>query len=323
MSDNLMLGLLIGCGALLVIFTVLLVKTFVTIKSLSKEVRMHKNILDQLYSNQIKADKRITKVDDRYEKFKGSFEVMSTMFGNVRNGLEHRISTVEGQYSDGLVKAVNSIVELVGVLCDSESVDGSGSENRAVSGPNRGISEACSEETQKELLESGDFDGDSVDIMRDQEVKRCVLEEFAERSADQKAVHSTVDGMTYSSTKGDAWSAVNRTDTDGDSSDSDDQDSADSSDLKDVTYHWIFPGRGHDTELVFGQWYLVIGESKDRKKEDGSPMLMSGDGMWNGHEFVLTSDDRIDLDKVYAWIKPPTSADVMEQVVSLALKKAG
>ena len=321
MNENLLLGLLIGCVALLVIFTVLLVKAFVTIKSLSKEVRMHKNTLDQLYFNQIKTEERITKVDDRCEKFKGSLEVMSTMFGNVRNGLERRISTVEEQYSDELVKAVNSIVELVGVSCDHEPVDGAGSENRAVSGPNRGISEVCSEEAQEERLDTGDFDGDMVDIMADRDVKRKVLEEFAERPSDEKAVRLTVDGTTYSSTKGDEWSAVNGADTDGDFPC--DEADVDDSGLKDVTYHWIFPSRDRDPELVFGQWYLVIGESKERTKEDGTPMLMSGDGMWNGHEFILSSDDRIDLDKVYALIKPPSSADIMEQIVSLALKKAG
>lgn len=86
-----------------------------------------------------------------------------------------------------------------------------------------------------------------------------------------------------------------------------------------VSYRWIFPDRDPVEELIYGQWYLVIGESSEKLKSDGKPMIYCDEGFWNGSEFVTATD--VHFNKVYAYIKPPTSADVMEQVVNIALGK--
>ena len=85
-----------------------------------------------------------------------------------------------------------------------------------------------------------------------------------------------------------------------------------------ITYRWIFPS-SEKSNLVYGQWYIVVGEIKSKVKSDGSPLIFTDDGMWNGKQFV-TSEAEF-FDKVYAYIKMPDSGDIMEAIVELALRK--
>lgn len=313
MSDNLMLGLFIGCGAFLLIFSILLIKAFVTIYSLSKEIRDHKSLLDQLLFGYRASEKAIRSVDERCEKMTGTIQVLSTSYGSYRGDIERRVSRLEKTDNHVLIEAVNRLIQVVDNLYDRESEDSVGSGLERDPGPSKGISEVLKHVSESARSfannfkgESSDFDGDSVlDVLPDQDAKRRILEEFAD--SDKKAFHLNEVLCPRDNNSEEAGS-----DTDGDEFI-----------LKDVNYRWIFPERDLNAKPVFGQWYLVVGETPEQLKEDGSPMIWSDEAMWNGYCFVGKADSALRFDHVYAYIRTPTSADVMEQVVSLALKKAG
>lgn len=313
MSDNLMLGLFIGCGAFLLIFSILLIKAFVTIHTLSKEIRDHKSLLDQLSSGYHTSEKAIRSVDERCEKMTGTIQVLSTSYGSYRGDIERRVSRLENTDNHVLIEAINRLIQVVDNLCDRESENWVGSGLECDPGPSKDISEVLKHisESARSFAnnfkgESGDFDGDSVlDVLPDQDAKKRILEEFAD--SDKKAFHLNEVLCPRDNNSEEAGS-----DMDGDEFP-----------LKDVNYHWIFPERDLNAKPVFGQWYLVVGETPEHLKEDGSPMIWSDEAMWNGYCFVGKADSALRFDYVYAYIQTPTSADVMEQVVSLALKKAG
>lgn len=89
--------------------------------------------------------------------------------------------------------------------------------------------------------------------------------------------------------------------------------------IKTPTYRWIFPDEEPDYKdrLVFGQWYTVIGLLKSKVKSDGSPMIVTMEGFWNRNHFITVEDE--EFDTVYAYILMPSSADIMEKVVQMAL----
>jgi len=299
MNEDLLLGLLIGAGALLLIFSILLIKAFVTIHSLSKEIRNHKAGLDLLNMWYNTTEKEVQSIDDRCNKTTGTIEVLSTLYGSYREDIERRVSRIEKTENYMLIEAINRLIQVVDNLCYRESEDWVGMENRAISEPSDGVSEGVFQDT-------GDFDGDSVlDVLPDQDAKRRILEEFA--GSDKKAFHLN--------------EVLCSRDNDSEEAGSDME--GDEFPLKDVNYRWIFPERDLNAKPVFGQWYLVVGETPEHLKEDGSPMIWSDEAMWNGYCFVGKADSALRFDHVYAYIQTPTSADVMEQVVSLALKKAG
>lgn len=300
MNENMLIGIAIGLGGFVIFLIFLMVKAFVVIKELSKEVRMHKDTLDQLYRNQMKADDRITKVDDRCERTKGSIEVLSTSLGSA----EKRISRIEEAHNSVLLKAIERIIEAVEKANNPLAEKDAGSENRAVSEASEGIPEGENVFTAEtgdtysgEILNGADCDGDFCEISVENESRKRMLEEFA--NSNQKALHLTTE-RAYS----------------------DDQcDSEGKAVVQEVSYRWIFPSRDSESVPVFGQWYMVVGELKGQVKSDGSGIISTREAMWNWHDFVTTEDER--FEKVYAYILPPSSADIMEQVVSLALEKAG
>ena len=86
-----------------------------------------------------------------------------------------------------------------------------------------------------------------------------------------------------------------------------------------VKYRWIFPSE-EESHPVFGQWYTVIGKLHyGYKKEDGSPVISTDEGMFNGNVFITKGNDY--FEKVYAYIKMPSSADIMQKIVDVYLKK--
>lgn len=286
MNENMLIWIAIGLGGFVIFLIFLMVKAFVVIKELSKEVRMHKGTLDQLYRNQLKTDDRITKVDDRCERTKGSIEVLSTSLGSA----EKRISRIEEAHNSVLLKAIERIIEAVEKANDPLAEKDAGSENRAVSEASEGIPEG-------EMLHGADCDGDFCEISVENEARGRMLEEFA--NSNQKALHLTA-ARAYSE---------------------DQCDSEGKAVVQEVGYRWIFPSRDSESVPVFGQWYMVVGELKGQVKSDGSGTISTREAMWNGHDFITIEDER--FEKVYAYILPPSSADIMEQVVSLALEKAG
>lgn len=313
MGDNLMLGLFIGCGAFLLIFSILLIKAFVTIHSLSKEIRDHKSAIDLLNMWYNTTEKEVQSIDDRCNKMTGTIQVLSTSYGSYRGDIERRVSRLEKTDNYMLIEAINRLIQVVDNLCDRESEDWVGSGLERDPGPSKGISEILKHVSESARnfannfkSESGDFDGDSVlDVLPDQDAKKRILEEFAD--SDKKAFHLNEVLYSLDNEQENAGSDTN----------------GDEFPLKDVNYHWIFPERDLNAKPVFGQWYLVVGETPEHLKEDGSPMIWSDEAMWNGYCFVGKADSALRFDHVYAYIQTPTSADVMEQVVSLALKKAG
>ena len=90
-----------------------------------------------------------------------------------------------------------------------------------------------------------------------------------------------------------------------------------------VAYRWIFPSCDERVpeELrrpVIGQWYLVVGTIKGLTKSDGQPMIFTDDGLYNGTDFITTQDQR--FDNVFAYIRKPSSTDIMPKVFEMALK---
>lgn len=85
------------------------------------------------------------------------------------------------------------------------------------------------------------------------------------------------------------------------------------------TYRWIFPSEepDHEERLIFGQWYTVIGILSSKLKSDGSPMITTQEALWNRYKFISIDDEPFDT--VYAYIRMPSSADIMEKVVQMAL----
>ena len=92
---------------------------------------------------------------------------------------------------------------------------------------------------------------------------------------------------------------------------------------KGPVYTWVFPSEepDHEDRLIFGQWYTVIGTIHGHNKPDGTPSIVTGDGMWNRYQFISMKNER--FDDVYAYIKMPNSGDIMEHIVDIALKKKG
>lgn len=94
-----------------------------------------------------------------------------------------------------------------------------------------------------------------------------------------------------------------------------------------VSYRWIFPSDNQRVQQeserpVMGQWYLVVGTIKGLTHEDGiTPLTFSDEGLFNGTDFITRTDQR--FDRVYAYIKQPSSSDIMEKVFSLAIKAKG
>lgn len=91
-----------------------------------------------------------------------------------------------------------------------------------------------------------------------------------------------------------------------------------------VSYRWIFPSCDERVpeELrrpVIGQWYLVVGTIKGLTKSDGQPMIFTDDGLYNGTDFITTQDQR--FDDVFAYIRKPSSTDIMPKVFEMALKE--
>jgi TolA-binding protein len=84
-------------------------------------------------------------------------------------------------------------------------------------------------------------------------------------------------------------------------------------------YRWVFPAEepDHEKQLINGQLYTVVGVLKN----PGANGLVTCEAFWNGHEFVLAINDKFDT--VYAYIRKPESADVMEKVVQMALANKG
>lgn len=86
-------------------------------------------------------------------------------------------------------------------------------------------------------------------------------------------------------------------------------------------YRWVFPSEepDHGKQLICGQWYTVIGVLKNSETTE----MVSREGFWswNEQEFVTADGDRFDT--VYAYIRRPESADVMEKVVQMALANKG
>lgn len=85
-------------------------------------------------------------------------------------------------------------------------------------------------------------------------------------------------------------------------------------------YRWIFPAEepDHEKRLINGQRYTIIGALKNQI----FPTIDTYEGFWNGHEFLTDINDN-KFDTVYAYIKKPESADVMEKVVQMALANKG
>lgn len=268
MNETLTTGLLIGACILMIMMFCLLIRAFRTIHGLSKDIREHRHLIDTLFSNNVACGKRCDSLESSVEKLKGSVEVLTTSQGNWTKLTDARLGKLEKYENDTLIKAVNRLIEVVDNLCDKESEDWVGGENKGLSEPSEGIQKR---DIYSEGICGNDYDGDSVTI-------------------------ATEHGDTGSNNVSEI-----KTDT--------------------VSYRWIFPDRDRDAVPVFGQWCLVVGESSARLKEDGSPMIWTDEGFWNGHAFVSSGDVR--FDKVYAYIELPASADIMEQVVSMALEKVG
>ncbi len=281
----------------------------------------HKKLLDVL-----------SNTNAEVEKVKGSIEALSLIHGKQLNDFERRLRGATEGPGAVLIKAINRLVEVVDNLCDRESEDWVGSENRAVSEHSKGISEAHivdgadevhnisdwvakifgvdpnladiteSGEATSESLCAGDTDGDSVDLLKDNTsdsaVKRSVLENFMESDKPAPHLRPVVES-------------------------SNSEESEDESAIQPVTYRWIFPDVETEKGLVFGQWYLVVGEVKGRLKADGTPEIVTDEAMWNGYCFVGKRDSDVRYEHVYAYIKPASAADIMPQVVQLALRRAG
>ena len=270
----------------------------------------HKKLLDVL-----------SNTNAEVEKVKGSIEALSLIHGKQLNDFERRLRGATEGPGAVLIKAINRLVEVVDNLCDRESEDWVGSAEKSVSGPMEGISEAYSADgadkgpdipgkeaescEMKDIqeLSGGDTDGDSdlpYNTINESAVKREVLRDFMV-NPDRQAPHL----RAY--TKEEHMEAHSVRKNDG------------------VCYRWIFPDLREEPgdDRVFGQWYLVVGESSGKLKSDGSgapsPEIWTEEAMWNGYTFVTKSGMR--FDHVYAYIKPASSADIMEQVVQLALKK--
>lgn len=88
---------------------------------------------------------------------------------------------------------------------------------------------------------------------------------------------------------------------------------------EDQVYRWIFPTEepDHEKRLINGQWYTVIGVLKNSETKE----IVTCEGFWNRYEFITTDNDKFDT--VYAYIRKPESADVMEKVVQMALANKG
>lgn len=274
----------------------------------------------------------INKTNAEVENVKGTIEALSLVHGKQLSDFERRLRGATEGPGAVLIKAINRLVEVVDNLCDRESEDWVGSENRAVSERSKGISEAHivdgadeghnigdlaakilggeanladiteSGEATSESLCGGDTDGDSVDLLKDTisdgAVKRSVLENFMESDKPAPHLRPVVES-------------------------SNSEESEDESAIQPVTYRWIFPDVEAEKGLVFGQWYLVVGEVKGRLKADGSPEIVTDEAMWNGYCFVGKRDSDVRYEHVYAYIKPASAADIMPQVVQLALRRAG
>lgn len=92
-----------------------------------------------------------------------------------------------------------------------------------------------------------------------------------------------------------------------------------------VSYNWIFPSddplHGVNRPPVIGEWYLVVGTIKGLANDSGEPMIFTDEGLYNGTDFITTQDQR--FDKVFAYIKKPSSVDIMKKVFALAVRERG
>lgn len=85
-------------------------------------------------------------------------------------------------------------------------------------------------------------------------------------------------------------------------------------------YRWIFPAEepDHEKRLINGQSYTVIGVLKNQETTE---IIVTREGFWDGHRFLTTDIDAFST--VYAYIRKPESADVMEKVLQMALAIKG
>lgn len=92
-----------------------------------------------------------------------------------------------------------------------------------------------------------------------------------------------------------------------------------------VSYNWTFPYNdrvsGINRVPVVGQWYLCVGTIKGLTNDSGEPMVFTDEGLFNGEDFITSRDQR--FEKVFAYIKKPSSADIMKEVFNIALKERG
>lgn len=86
-------------------------------------------------------------------------------------------------------------------------------------------------------------------------------------------------------------------------------------------YRWVFPAEepDHGKQLICGLWYTVIGVLKNAETTE----IVSCEGFWNWNEQEFITADGDKFDTVYAYIRRPESADVMEKVVQMTLANKG
>lgn len=88
------------------------------------------------------------------------------------------------------------------------------------------------------------------------------------------------------------------------------------------TYRWIFPGSdqtsGKECSPILGKQYLVVGTINDKSDLDWRTKVVTERAQWNGYLFVADSGSK--FSNVYAYIQQPSSSDIWQKVLSLAIE---
>lgn len=254
---------------------------------LEGEITLLKDKLDKKDTQVDELFKRIHSLEQRSEQSEGRCQV-------VTSGLSERLGTAE--------KAIESLKYSCVQAGEVLGVEAAKNDSRAVTEPNRGVSEGEFRKNNEEADNSGDTDGD--------EEFECVKSgvEFWDKMAPlaetfdepKKIANLGVDeiqGLTVESCS-----------------------EPDEIIYQAPTYRWIFPKSDKDLggDRVNGQFYFVVGMiSKGERYEQE---LDSCNAIWNGYRFVPSCDKDWYFDEVYAFIKTPEANDVLDIVLEKFLK---